>query len=160
MYLQPEEEQEITEEGNEELLQVDQGLKDMCELDNESIGHEKEQLRVKGNLKRHIQFWRDIRASQFILRVIEEGYRFPFQVIPAATILRKNKSAEHHKQFVQEAITELVNTGRMIQVDSVPQVVNPLSVAVQLSGKKRLILDLRYVNKCLLKVTSHDERAF
>jgi hypothetical protein len=31
MYLQPEEEQEITEEGNEELLQVDQGLKDMYE---------------------------------------------------------------------------------------------------------------------------------
>ena len=39
----------------------------------------------------------------------------------------------------------------MIQVDLVPQVVNPLSVAVQVSGKKRLILDLRYVNKCLLK---------
>jgi hypothetical protein len=54
---------------------------------------------------------------------------------------------------VQEAITELVNTitGRVIQVDSVPQVVNPLSVAVQASGKKRLILYLRYVNKCLLK---------
>jgi hypothetical protein len=37
MYLQPEEEQELTEEGNEELLQVDQGLKDMYELDNKSI---------------------------------------------------------------------------------------------------------------------------
>jgi hypothetical protein len=52
---------------------------------------------------------------------------------------------------VQETITELLNTGRVIQVDSLPQVVNPLSVAVQASGKKRLILDLRYVNKCLLK---------
>ena len=52
---------------------------------------------------------------------------------------------------MQEAITELVNTGKVIQVDSVPQVVNLLSVAVQASGKKRPIIDLRYVNKCLLK---------
>ena len=36
----------------------------------------------------------------------------------------------------------------MIQVDSSPHVVNPLSVAVQASGKKRLIFDLRYVDKC------------
>ena len=32
-----------------------------------------------------------------------------------------------------------------------PLVVNPLSVAIQPCGKKRLILDLRHVNKCLVK---------
>ena len=32
-----------------------------------------------------------------------------------------------------------------------PRVVNPLSVSVQANGKKRLILDLRYVNKFLRK---------
>ena len=30
--------------------------------------------------------------------------------------------------------------------------VNPLSVSVQATGKKRLILDLIYVNKCLRKM--------
>ena len=33
-----------------------------------------------------------------------------------------------------------------------PRVVNPLSVSVQANGKKRLILDLRYVNKFLRKM--------
>ena len=33
-----------------------------------------------------------------------------------------------------------------------PRVVNPLSVSVQANGKKRLILDLRYVNKFLRKL--------
>ena len=33
-----------------------------------------------------------------------------------------------------------------------PRVVNPLSVSFQANGKKRLILDLRYVNKFLRKV--------
>ena len=32
-----------------------------------------------------------------------------------------------------------------------PYVVNPLSVSVQANGKKRLILDLRYVNNHLQK---------
>ena len=39
----------------------------------------------------------------------------------------------------------------MIQIDSLSHVVNPLSVVVQASEKRRLILDLRYVNKCLHK---------
>lgn len=34
---------------------------------------------------------------------------------------------------------------------SVPHVVNPLTVSVQPNGKKRLILDLRFVNKFIQK---------
>ena len=37
---------------------------------------------VAGRLISHIQFWRSIGASQFILDVIEHGYRFPFHSIP------------------------------------------------------------------------------
>ena len=33
---------------------------------------------VAGRLKSDIQFWRSIGASQFILDVIEHGYRIPF----------------------------------------------------------------------------------
>ena len=33
-----------------------------------------------------------------------------------------------------------------------PRVVNPLSVSVQANGKKRLVLDLRYVDKFLGKM--------
>ena len=40
---------------------------------------------------------------------------------------------------------------RVVEVQAPPYVVNPLSVSVQPNGKKRLILDLRYVNKHLIK---------
>ena len=39
-----------------------------------------------------------------------------------------------------------------MQTDGPPRVVNPLSVSVQVNGKKRLILDLRHVNKFLHKM--------
>ena len=37
---------------------------------------------VAGRLKSHIQFCRSIGASQFILDVIEHGYRIPFHSTP------------------------------------------------------------------------------
>ena len=52
-----------------------------------------------------------------------------------------------HADFVQEAISELIMSGRVLEVSQLPHVINPLSVSVQSSGKKRLILDLRYVNQ-------------
>ena len=105
---------------------------------------------VKGNLRKQIQFWREIGTSKFILKVIEEGYKLPFKTIPVAAVLKINNSAKCHQQFVQEAIAELVVLiERGIQSQTTPHVVNPLSVSIQANGKKRLILDVRYVNKCL-----------
>ena len=56
-----------------------------------------------------------------------------------------------HSEFVDKAITELCSSDRVIEVFDRPHVINPLSVSVQSNGKKRLILDLRHVNKCLCK---------
>ena len=55
---------------------------------------------VAGRLKSHIivQFWRSIGASQFILDVIEHGYRIPFHS-------SYNKSALTHSDFVNEAVS-------------------------------------------------------
>ena len=39
----------------------------------------------------------------------------------------------------------------VVEKSNPPHVVNPLSVSVQANGKKRLILDLRHVNKYLFK---------
>ena len=38
-----------------------------------------------------------------------------------------------------------------MELNSPPDVVNPLRVSVQPNGKKRLILDLRYINNFLIK---------
>jgi hypothetical protein len=37
---------------------------------------------VKGNLKKHIQYWKDIGANEFILGTISEGYVIPFSSNP------------------------------------------------------------------------------
>ena len=47
---------------------------------------------VAGRLKSHIHFWRSI-AGQFILDVIEHGYRIPFHSIPPVSFSSNNKSA-------------------------------------------------------------------
>ena len=107
---------------------------------------------VKGNLRRKLEFWKRIGTSKFILNVIERGYMLPFLSLPKPAVFRNNRSSLAHAKFVEDAIRELVESGRVIEVVVPPLVVNPLSVSVQATGKKRLILDLRYVNKCLRKM--------
>ena len=46
-----------------------------------------------------------------------------------------------------KAIQELLENGKIVDSKIVPSVVNPLSVSVNETGKKRLILDLRYINQ-------------
>ena len=60
--------------------------------------------------------------------------------------LQNNKSALNYSDFVVNAITELLKVGSVVKCPFPPVVVNPLSVSVQSSGKKRLILDLWYLN--------------
>ena len=52
---------------------------------------------------------------------------------------------------MDQAVPELVNSGRVRMVNEQPFVVNPLSVSIQPCGKKRLILDLRHVDKSFIK---------
>ena len=68
---------------------------------------------MPGSLKNHIQFWRSIGTSQFILVVIYEGYRIPFYSMPPPSFLRNNKSALAHPSSVDEAISVLLPTYRV-----------------------------------------------
>lgn len=54
-------------------------------------------------------------------------------------------------EFVEQAITELVENCCAYEVPFKPFVVNPLSVAINKSGKKRLILDFSVLNKFVTK---------
>ena len=93
----------------------------------ESSGHNIPQ--VKGNLKNNLQFWKTIGASRYILDVVEHGYRLPFAHVPPEPIwLKNNKSAFVHRKFVHEAIEELLQSDRVIEVQKTPLVINPLYV--------------------------------
>jgi len=52
---------------------------------------------------------------------------------------------------VDTAIKELLDTGRILEVNQKPYCINPLSVANKSNGKHRLILDLGHVNKHVFK---------
>jgi hypothetical protein len=89
---------------------------------------------VKGRLKASFSFWKGIGANPDVLDVISLGYKLPFTQPPPSTRSR--------------TINPLIPIVP-IESDNPFCVVNPLSVAVQSSGKLRLILDLRYINKYL-----------
>ena len=108
------------------------------------------QNQVKGSLKSKFSFWKEIGANKFVLDTIQNGYSLPFDKLPHSNYLENNKSALQNDSFVKEAITDLLQSGSVIEVDHKPFVVNPLTVA-QNSVKKRLVLDLRYVNPFLWK---------
>lgn len=124
--------------------------------------HEVEQgsnsIIVKGRLKSHVEFWKLIGASQFIINTISNGYVIPFVHTPPRASFLNNQSAFQHKEFVASAIGDLLKVGSIVECLNAPVVVNPLSVSVQTSGKKRLILDLRYPNSFLKKFKIKFER--
>ena len=64
---------------------------------------------------------------------------------------KNNKSALLHSDFVSKAISDLITKNLVIENHEPPFVVNPLSVSIQSSGKKRLILDLRLDDTFLWK---------
>ena len=104
---------------------------------------------VKGRLSQHRDAWKEMGASQFVLDTISQGYEIPFFETPPVASFRNNRSALQHKAFVSDSIQKLLKTGRIVKTIN-PTVVNPLTVCVS-GDKKRLILDLRYVNAYIWK---------
>lgn len=121
-------------------------------INNYEIKSGDQVINVKGNLKHNVSFWKSVlQANDFIVNTIEFGYRIPFNIEPCCIYLPNNKSALKHATFVEKSIDELLTTNCINEVECPPFVVNPLTVSVQSSGKIRLVLDLRHVNKYVEK---------
>ena len=129
--------------GNSDVIQVQQ-------LDNYESYFEFESgsrnINLKNRLKTSFSFWKNINTSEFIIDIIESGYKIPFVNEPENITLKNNKSALDHTEFVEKAIKELSDANLIREESSRPHVVNPLTVSIS-SGKDRLILDLRHVSK-------------
>ena len=136
----------------EDIIKVDDMFSPTHELESGTSDPGSTPLSVKGRLKSHVQFWERINTPPFIIECIREGYKIPFYLPPQTAEFKNNSSALKHSDFVQSSILELLSSGRVCRVSkSSLRVVNPLSVSVQSCGKKRLILDLRYVNQHIFK---------
>ena len=105
-----------------------------------------------GSLKAHVEFWSNsVQASDFIISTIVDGYRIPFFDLPEGYFIPNRSSAFKFKDFVNEAISELIEHGFVMEVDILPVFINPLHVVQQSSGKCSLILDLSHLNKFVWK---------
>ena len=101
-------------------------------------------LSVKGQPRGALTFWNDIHAPQFILDVIEYGYKLPLLQIPPPFTAKNNSSALEQPAFVESAINDLIINGCVTKVFEAPVIINPLSVSIQKSN-------LRHFNQFLYK---------
>ena len=82
---------------------------------------------------------------------IKEGYKLPLLSIPETYIHPNQASALANREFVTQAISELVQNRCVVEVASQPHVCSPLSVVSNSGNKQRLVINLRYLNGCLQK---------
>ena len=85
-----------------------------------------------------------------MLDILRQGYVLPFTSVPTP-YLRPNQHSTHAEaEFVDGAVAELVAEGYVKKVDQKPTVCSPLSVVANGVGKKRLVVNLRHVNRYLM----------
>lgn len=109
-------------------------------------------VKVKGRLKERLSFWREVlEAPPPVLDIIERGYVLPLLSEPTPYKQKNQASAAENCNFVDQSIAELLDTGCVRVAASTPVVCSPLSVVTSSSGKKRLVINLRHLNKFLWK---------
>jgi hypothetical protein len=118
-------------EQNKRFEQVEYLISDFEFIDREQV--------VKNRLKNHSEFWENILSpSELVLSTVKFGYVIPFLQYPPSENLKNSRSALDNSDFVEEAIKDLLNSNCVIEVSEKPYVVNPLTVSVSDSGKKKL----------------------
>ena len=136
---------------------------DLGDLDDQMVKVAEEhftELEVKEDLiedadRVHIDAWREIGACRFALSVISNGYRVPFTSFPSRYKEKNNKSFRDNEKGGVDQVLVLLKQKRIMEVDQADVLCcNPLSVAVNAKGKKRLVIDLsRHVNLVVDKKT-------
>ena len=107
---------------------------------------------VQGRLLTSVNFWeQELQAPSPIIDWIKHGYKLPLLSLPETFEKANHKSALENTDFVSSALTDLENNHCILEVDNVPHICSPLSVVTNSSGKKFLVIDLRYLNGYLLK---------
>ena len=109
-------------------------------------------LSVKGRLCSRIEFWRDsLRANNTVLNWIEHGYILPLSAVPDPYKKVNHSSTLTDLEFVNGAVCELSQSGCIRSTLEVPLVCSPLMVVTNAKGKKRLVINLKYLNSFVVK---------
>ena len=112
---------------------------------------------VQVRLKQNTDFWEnELIAYSFVRNIVAVEYRLPLFREPPPVFFNNHASARQEAQFVESALHELTQAGCIIMAEQQSVICSPLPLVKSASGKTRLVLDLRYVNKFLWsgKITS------
>ena len=138
--------EEVMLEGGDDQVQVMQLVK---KNEDYALGVNP---RVKGCLRQKVEFWEKvIKATVPVMNMNKQGYILPLVSVLADKQLSNQRSVLEHEQFVSETIAGLQEGGCIRLVAQSPRVCSSLLV-VGSSGKKRLVINLRYVKSYLQKI--------
>lgn len=99
-------------------------------------------LRVPGRIgnPEFYDFWKyELKASDFILDTIKNGYKFPFLDLPPGGFHKNNKSMLDNSEFALAELLRLERLGCISRVEEQPFLCLPLSVVF--SKKLRLVFN-------------------
>jgi len=110
-----------------------------------------------GGIHNCFEYWAEVlKAGDWVLDIIKNGYKVPFHSHPPMEELPNNATVKANPKVTEELIKEYLNQGVLRKVDGVPHCVNPLGLVTKLvDGKEkyRLIFDgSRCVKKYFEKI--------
>ena len=113
---------------------------------------------VKGRLREKCEFWEStLQASDTIISIIKQGYVLPLTVVPDSFSKANHESAISETKFVDLALQELLLGGCVVACRMKPLIVSPLMVVCSAKRKKRLVINLKYLNQFVQKEKFHYE---
>ena len=102
---------------------------------------------MKNNLRRNIDNWKSIGASDTVLNWIEQGVKFPLIGDIDSFELPNGQFTHKQEEFLSSEISNLLLLGCIERVYTKPKCVSPISCVPKKNGKIRLVTDLRHINK-------------
>ena len=119
---------------------------ELPELEGEFLDKKARAALVPGRIhhEKYRDFWRDeLKAPQYILDILETGYKLPLTRWPPKSVLPNNASAlkPENRPVVDESLRDLEADGAIKIATVEPWVIIPLQIAVSAAGKKRLVAD-------------------
>ena len=76
-----------------------------------------------------MNFWHEVEADVSVIDIIDTGYNIFFASGLTKKFFENNRSAIENSDFVPDIIERLLNTGRLVETDAPPYIVDPLSLS-------------------------------
>ena len=93
---------------------------------------------LKGRLREHLAFWKDIGASKWVLDVLRDGYSLPFMSLPQKAFFNNHGRIAEEQEFVCQEVTKLLASGAVTEVGREDLLAcNPLGVVKNSARKQR-----------------------